>query len=83
MEDAATGWQIGHLVFRLQPLRYVVEDVNRYARKPIVLESDSVGALMITGTVERENIPGWIKSLERAFDLQVTEDADQITLRAR
>jgi transmembrane sensor len=83
MEDAATGWQTGHLVFRLQPLRYVLEDVNRYARKPIVLESDSVGALVITGTVERENIPGWIKSLERAFDLQVTEDADHITLRAR
>jgi hypothetical protein len=33
--------------------------------------------------VERENIPGWVKSLERAFDLQATEEADQITLRAR
>jgi transmembrane sensor len=83
MEDPATGWQVGHLAFRLQPLRYVLEDVNRYARKPIVLENDNVGALVITGTVERENIPGWIKSLERAFDLQVTEDADQIILRAR
>jgi transmembrane sensor len=83
MEDPATGWQIGHLAFRLQPLRYVLEDVNRYARKPIVLDGDDVGALVITGTVERENIPGWVKSLERAFDLQITEDADQITLRAR
>jgi len=83
MEGPATGWQIGHLAFRLQPLRYVIEDVNRYAPKPIVLESDNVGALVITGTVERENIPGWIKSLERAFDLQGTEDAAQITLRAR
>jgi transmembrane sensor len=83
MEDPATGWQVGHLAFRLQPLRYVLEDVNRYVRKPIVLESDDVGALVITGTVERENIPGWIKSLERAFDLQVTEDADRIVLRAR
>ena len=83
MEDPATGWQIGHLAFRLQPLRYVLEDVNRYARKPIVLETESMGSLVITGTVERENIGGWVKSLEHAFDLQATEQADQIVLRAR
>ncbi len=83
MEDPATGWQIGHLAFRLQPLRYVLEDVNRYARKPIVLETESMGTLVITGTVERENIGGWVKSLEHAFDLQATEEADQIVLRAR
>ena len=83
MEDPATGWQIGHLAFRLQPLRYVLEDVNRYAHKPIVLENEGMGALVITGTVERENIGGWVKSLEHAFDLQATEEADQIVLRAR
>ena len=83
MEDPATGWQIGRLAFRLQPLRYVLEDVNRYAQKPIVLESESMGSLVITGTVERENISGWVKSLERAFDLQATEEADQIVLRTR
>jgi transmembrane sensor len=83
MEDPATGWQIGHLAFRLQPLRYVLEDVNRYAHKPIVLETESMGTLIITGTVERENIGGWVKSLEQAFDLQATEEADQIVLRAR
>lgn len=83
MEDPATGWQIGHLAFHLQPLRYVLEDVNRYAQKPIVLETESMGALVITGTVERENIRGWVKSLEHAFDLQATEEADQIVLRAR
>jgi transmembrane sensor len=83
MEEPATGWQIGHLAFHLQPLRYVLEDVNRYAQKPIVLQGDKPGALVITGTVERENIAGWVKSLERAFDLQATEESDQITLRAR
>jgi len=83
MEAPAVGWQIGHLAFRLQPLRYVLEDVNRYAHKPIVLDNDRVGALVITGTVERENIAGWVKSLERAFDLQATEEADQIILRER
>ena len=80
---AATAWQTGRLAFHLQPLRYVLEDVNRYASKPIVLEGNSLGALLITGTVDREHIAGWVGSLERAFDLEATEEADRIVIRAR
>ena len=80
---AAVSWQTGRLAFRLQPLRYVLEDVNRYAPKPIVLENPSLGALQITGTVERDNISGWVGSLERAFDLRATEEADRIVIRSR
>jgi transmembrane sensor len=85
VEDAAaaTAWQTGRLAFRLQPLRYVLEDVNRYARKPIVLEGPGLGSLVITGTVERDNISGWVSSLERVFDLEATEEADRIVIRAR
>jgi ferric-dicitrate binding protein FerR (iron transport regulator) len=61
----------------------VLEDVNRYAPKPIVLQGDALGALVITGTVERANIAGWVGSLERAFDLQATEEADRIVIRPR
>jgi transmembrane sensor len=78
-----TAWQTGRLAFRLRPLRYVIEDVNRYAPKPIVLQGDGVGELIITGTVERANIAGWVKSLERAFDLQATEEPDRIVMRTR
>jgi transmembrane sensor len=80
---AATAWQTGRLAFHLQPLRYVLEDVNRYAAKPIVFEGAGLGALLITGTVEPQNIIGWISSLERAFDLQAIEEDDRIVLRAR
>jgi transmembrane sensor len=80
---AITAWQTGRLAFRLRPLRDVLEDVNRYAPKRIVLEGDDVGALMITGTVERANIAGWVKSLERAFDLRATEEPDRIVIRRR
>jgi transmembrane sensor len=80
---AATAWQTGRLAFHLQPLRYVLEDVNRYAPKRIVLGEDTLGSLVITGTVQRENIGGWIDSLERAFELQATEESDRIVIRAR
>jgi transmembrane sensor len=80
---AATAWQTGRLAFHLQPLRYVIEDVNRYSSKPIVLEGAGLGSLVITGTVERANISGWVGSLERAFDLEAVEEADRIVIRAR
>lgn len=80
---AATSWQTGRLAFRLEPLHYVIEDVNRYAHKPIVLEGEGVGSLTITGTVERDNITGWINSLERVFDLEATEEPDRIVIRPR
>ncbi len=80
---AATAWQSGRLAFHLQPLRYVLEDVNRYANKPIVLEGPTLGALVITGTVERRNITGWVSSLERVFDLEAVEEDDRIVIRAR
>ena len=81
--SAATAWQSGRLAFRLEPLHYVLEDVNRYARKPIVLDGSGLGSLLITGTVERDNIAGWVSSLERAFDLQATEEPERIVLRQR
>jgi len=80
---AATSWQSGRLAFHLQPLRYVLEDVNRYASKPIVLEGAGLGELVITGTVEPENIKGWVGSLQRVFDLEAVEEDDRIVIRAR
>jgi transmembrane sensor len=79
---AATAWRTGRLAFRLQPLRYVLEDVNRYAQKPIVLADPNLGSIVITGTVERDRIPGWVSSLERDFDLEATEESDRIVLHA-
>jgi len=83
LEDlsATTAWQTGRLAFRLQPLKYVLEDVNRYAAKPIVVEDQSIGALIITGTVARDDIPHWIDSLEHAFGLRAVEEPERILLR--
>ncbi len=81
---AAAAWQNGRLAFEREPLRYVLEDVNRYARKPIVLAEESIGDLRITGTVINDNVAGWIASLESAFALHATEEPARIVLtRAR
>jgi transmembrane sensor len=79
---AATAWQTGRLAFRSQPLRYVLEDVNRYAPKPIVIEDERIGVRLFTGTVLGNNVTGWIGSIESAFDLQAVEEPDRIVLRS-
>jgi transmembrane sensor len=77
---AATAWQSGRLVFRGEPLRYVLEDVNRYSLKPIVLQDERIGDIRITGTVLGGSVEGWIASLENAFALKAVEGRDEIVL---
>jgi transmembrane sensor len=80
--DSATSWQAGQLVFRQEPLREVVANVNRYAPKPIVIEG-AIAQLQFTGTVLSGSVPGWIASLESAFDIEAHEESERIVLRRK
>jgi transmembrane sensor len=81
--SSAVEWQRGRMAFEAEPLRYVVEDVNRYADKPIVIADSRTGDLRVTGTVAEANILGWVNSLEAAFGIHADIQADQIVLRQR
>jgi transmembrane sensor len=78
---AVSGWQSGRLSFRLEPLSYVLEDVNRYSTKPVVVEDERVAALRVTGTIMGHNVKGWVGSLESALGVEVIEESDRIVLR--
>ncbi len=79
--SSAVAWQHGRLAFESEPLRYVIQDVNRYAPKPIVLADERTGDIRVTGTVTEANIMGWINSLQAAFGIRSEIDADRIVLR--
>lgn len=79
--SSAVAWQHGRLAFEAEPLRYVIQDVNRYATKPIVLADERTGDIRVTGTVTEVNIIGWINSLQAAFGIRSEIDADRIVLR--
>lgn len=81
--SSATAWQTGRLAFRREPLRYALEDVNRYAAKPIVIVDKSIGEMQITGTVVDGNVTGWIASLESTFGLTGVEEKERIVLRRK
>lgn len=78
----ATSWQSGRLAFRLKPLREVLEDVNRYATKPIVAEDEEIALLRVTGTVMSDNVRPWVNSLQNALGIEAVEESERIVLKS-
>lgn len=48
--EAASSWTRGRLLFRAAPLAEVVEEVNRYAARPLRLADPTLGATPVSGT---------------------------------
>ena len=77
-------WTQGRLEYRGEPLRTVIEDVNRYAERPVVLRNPAVGDLAYTGTVQLDATGDWARGLPSAFPLDVTRgEGGVIVLSAR
>lgn len=79
----ATAWRSGRLAFESEPLRYVIQDVNRYSQRPIELADERIGNLLITGTVRDDSIPAWLASLEPAFGIRVIDEPARVVLANR
>lgn len=79
----ATAWQNGQLSFDDEPLRYVVEVVNRYSKQRIVIADPALEDLRVSGTVLGEHVTGWVASLDTALGIQATTDGSDIILRRR
>lgn len=81
--SASAAWRSGRLVFDREPLKDVIQDVNRYSGKPIEVLDAEIGALMFTGTVLDGNVEGWLSSIESIFDLQAVDEGNRVVLRRR
>jgi transmembrane sensor len=79
---AATAWTHGRLTFDDQPLRYVVETINRYSLRRIVV-GPAAGALQFSGIVFDNDIEDWLKSLEIIFPVTVREQGATVYIRMR
>ncbi len=77
----ALAWREGRLKYRGEALRYVVDDVNRYAERPIVLADAAAGDVSFTGTVFEQRIDAWVQGLEQAFPLEVEETNSTVVIR--
>jgi transmembrane sensor len=71
--ERSTAWQGGRLDFDNEPLSSVVEQVNRYARQPLVLTDDRAAQLRISGVFSTSDIDGFVDTLTRYLPV----DADR------
>ncbi|MBW4050511.1 MAG: hypothetical protein HIU85_03465 [Proteobacteria bacterium] len=78
----ATAWTRGSLIFDDQPLRYVVETVNRYSSKHIFVSS-SAGSLRISGVVFTNETQDWLHSLQCILPVTVREGGGDVRIRMR
>lgn len=70
--DAGIGaWKSRRLRFDRTPLAEVVAQLNRYNVRQIRLTDSGTGELLISGTLQSDNLEAFVRLLEDAFDLRV------------
>lgn len=80
--NVATAWIYGRLVFDNEPLRYVVEDVNRYFPRHI-LATAAAGKLRFSGVILDDEITGWLHGLPLIVPVDVDEHGADICIHMR
>jgi transmembrane sensor len=67
----ALAWREGRLEYVGQPLSSVIADVNRYARRPVVVGDTAAGGILFTGTVFTRTADEWVQSLPNEFPVEL------------
>ncbi|MGH2447350.1 MAG: FecR family protein, partial [Chloroflexota bacterium] len=80
--NAATAWTHGRLIFDDEPLRYVIDDVNRYFPRHISA-TPSAGRLRFSGVILDGEIEEWLQGLPKIFAVDVEERGGQVCVYIR
>lgn len=63
--ERSNAWQSGQLIFDDAPLSAVVEQVNRYSRRPLILQDENAGRERVSGVFSTDDIDGFVDTLTR------------------
>lgn len=81
--DEAFAWQNGRVVFHNAPLSEVVEQMNRYADKPIILLDQAVASLNFSGVLVIGSSANMVEQLQAFFPIRADEEKDAFNLKAK
>ncbi|HEY0942510.1 MAG TPA: FecR domain-containing protein [Steroidobacter sp.] len=83
--DTSLAWRNGRFKYRSEPLKHVIEDINRYSRRQLILDDPAVGNLLYSGTVFASDIDEWVAGLEQTFQQieVVRNDEARVQIRTR
>ncbi len=74
------SWRNGVLIFNDDPLYKVVQGLNRYSAKKILIEDKSIMDLQIFTTVRVDKIEGALAGFESMLPIKVTSYVDRIVI---
>ena len=78
--DRFHDWRNGLLSFYYEPLSTVVQELNRYSRKKILIEDASVMHLKVFSLIRVTDIDAALHGLESALPIEVTRHYDRIVI---
>ena len=82
--DSGATWTEGRLEYRDVVLQSVIDDVNRYTTRPIIVADPGLASLRYTGTVQLEAADTWVLGLSAAFPVTVElDDRGEFVLRQK
>ena len=76
------SWRSGMLSFDREPLYLVVQELNRYSRKKILIEDASVMDLSVYTAVSVDEIDSALAGLEKLLPIEVRRHYDRIVITA-
>lgn len=80
--DTAFAWEDGRVVYHDRPLSEVASDLNRYFKKPLVVDEE-IGQLKLTAIITLDSEASVVKRLEAFLPVEATTTAEDIRLRKR
>jgi transmembrane sensor len=81
--EQVAAWTLGQIAFDQRPLGEVAEEFNRYGTIPIVIESDTLRALRISGVFDAHDTESFIAFVARLDGVEIERYPDRILVRAK
>jgi transmembrane sensor len=74
--ERVTAWERGEIVFDNEPLASVIQRMNRYGPRHIIIGDDHAGSLRISGVFHEGDIDGFVSTIAAYLSVKAQERPD-------
>lgn len=74
--ERVTAWERGEIVFDDEPLANVVQRMNRYGPRHIIVEDEQTGGLRISGVFHEGDVDGFVSTIAAYLSIRAHERPD-------
>jgi transmembrane sensor len=74
--ERVTAWERGEIVFDNEPLASVIQRMNRYGPRHIIVGDDGTGGLRVSGVFHEGDVDGFVSTISAYFSVTAHERPD-------